>query len=84
MQQVAKIATIEETELRAIVREEAANAYREVLAEQKDELLNIGELCEEIPGLTRYLFTQLQKTAHLKNVRGKYSLREVKAALQSR
>ncbi|MCH7379359.1 MULTISPECIES: hypothetical protein [Acinetobacter] len=84
MHQVAKIVTLEESELRAIMREEAANAYRDVMAEQQDELLTIGQLCEKIPGLTRYLFSELQKTAHLKSIKGKYSLRTVKAALQSR
>ncbi|WHP05757.1 MULTISPECIES: hypothetical protein [Acinetobacter] len=83
MSQVARVAMIDEFELRAIMREEAANAYREVLAEQQDELLTIGQLCEKIPGMTRYVFSKLQKTAHLKNVRGKYSLKTVKAAMQS-
>ncbi len=83
MQQVAKIVTLEESELRALMREEAENALRNVLAEQHDELLTIGQLCEKIPGMTRYAFSKLKKTAHISNVRGKYSLKSVKAAMQS-
>ncbi|MCH7333452.1 hypothetical protein [Acinetobacter modestus] len=79
-----KVINITETELESLLDRVCRKAILEAFAQKEDEVLNIGQICERIPGMTRYLFSQLQKTAHLKNVRGKYSLKDVKAALQSR
>lgn len=78
-----KLVTIQESELRELIRQEAAQAINDALANQSDELLRINELCRKIPGLTRYRFDKLKTEAKLKNVRGKYSLKSVKAAMQS-
>lgn len=84
MEQIAtRVAMVSIEELREIVREESKIAYQQALEEQQDELLTIGQLCEKIPGMTRYAFSKLKKTAHISNVRGKYSLKSVKAAMQS-
>lgn len=79
-----RLITIEESQLRDLIREEATKAMALVLSSQNDELLTITQLCEKIPGLTRYLFSNLLKSSRLKCVRGKYSLKAVKAAMQSR
>ena len=78
-----RLITIEESELRELIRQEATKAMALVLSSQNDELLTIAQLCEKITGLTRYLFSNLLKSSKLKCVRGKYSLKAVKAALQS-
>ncbi|MCX0338311.1 hypothetical protein [Acinetobacter radioresistens] len=78
-----KLVTIEESELRELIRQEAALAINEALSNQSDELLRIDELCRKIPGLTRYRFDKLKTEAKLKNIRGRYSLKSVKAAMQS-
>ncbi len=78
-----KLVTIQESELRELIRQEAARAISEALSNQSDELLRIDELCRKIPGLTRYRFDKLKTEAKLKNIRGRYSLKSVKAAMQS-
>ncbi|MCX0334186.1 hypothetical protein [Acinetobacter radioresistens] len=78
-----KLVTIQESELRELIRQEAARAINEALSNQSDELLRIDELCRKIPGLTRYRFDKLKTEAKLKNIRGRYSLKSVKAAMQS-
>lgn len=77
-----KLVTIQESELRELIRQEAARAINEALSNQSDELLRIDELCRKIPGLTRYRFDKLKTEAKLKNIRGRYSLKSVKAAMQ--
>lgn len=83
MEQI-KIITMPEHELREMIRQETTAAVVAVLANQADELLNVGQICEKIPGMTRYLFKNLASTAKLKDVQGRYSLNAVKAAMQSR
>lgn len=78
-----KVITITETELESLLDRVCRKAVLEAFAQKEDELLNIGQLCEKIPGMTRYAFSKLKKTAHISNVRGKYSLKSVKAAMQS-
>ena len=82
MEQI-KIVTMPEHELREMIRQETTAAVTEALASQADELLNVGQICEKIPGMTRYLFKNLVSSAKLKDVQGRYSLRAVKAAMQS-
>lgn len=78
-----KIITITEPELESLIDRVCRKAVLEAFAQRDDELLNIEQLCQKIPGLTRHLFKKLVQQANLKNVRGKYSLNEVKGALQS-
>ena len=78
-----KIITIQEDELRDLIRQETSNAIKQALAGQHDELLTVKQLCERIPGLSRYLFKKLEEKAKLKNTQGKYSIQSVKAAMQS-
>ena len=72
-----------ESELESMLDRVCKKAISEAFAEKDDEVLNIGQICEKIPGMSRYLFSQLRKKANLKNIRGKYSLKAVKAAMQS-
>ena len=58
-------------------------AVRKVLSEADDEMLNITQLCERIKGLSFYTFNKLKTDKRLKQVSGKYSLKAVKAAMQS-
>lgn len=73
-----------ESELESLLDRVCRKAVLEAFAEKDDELLNITQLCERIPGLTWYSFKKLAKDKKLPNVRGKYSLKLVKAAMQSR
>ncbi|MGC3818605.1 hypothetical protein [Acinetobacter sp. G11] len=78
-----EVVTIPVADLRELIRQETSNAITKALQGQNDELLNVKQLCERIPGLTRHLFKQLETKAKLKNIRGKYSLKAVKDAMQS-
>lgn len=78
-----KIITITEPELESLIDRVCRKAVLEAFAQRDDELLNIEQLCQKIPGLTRHLFKKVVEQAKLKNVRGKYSFNEVKAAMQS-
>lgn len=77
-----KIVTISESELRELIRQEVNIAIKDALAEHNDELVTIKQICEKIPGMTRYIFKQLEATTKLKNFKGKYSLLAVKHALR--
>lgn len=79
-----QLITITAPELEALVGRACRDAVQEVLAQKDDELLNIDQMCEKIPGLTRYMFHKIAKEYKLKCIRGKYSLNAVKAAMQSR
>ena len=46
-----KIITMQEDELRDLIRQETSNAIQQALAGQHDELLTVKQLCERIPGL---------------------------------
>lgn len=70
---------VEKDELQQMIE----SAVRKVLSESDDEMLNIGQLCERIKGLTYHTFNRLKEEKRLKQVSGKYSLKAVKAALQS-
>ncbi|OTG80816.1 hypothetical protein B9T31_15920 [Acinetobacter sp. ANC 4558] len=72
-----------EIELETLLDRVCRNAIMDAFAQKDDELLNIGQLCERIPGLTRHIFKNLVAKAKLKSVQGKYSFKEVKAAMQS-
>lgn len=76
-----KLIAIQEAELREIIRQEVTAALRQHFESQNDALLNISQICESIPGMTRYLFKKLEADAKLKNIRGKYSLKAVNDAL---
>ncbi len=78
-----KIITITEPELESLIDRVCRKAVLEAFAQRDDELLNIEQLCQKIPGLTRHIFKKVVEQAKLKNVRGKYSFNEVKAAMQS-
>lgn len=78
-----KVITITETELESLLDRVCRKAILDAFAQKEDEVLNIGQICEKIPGMSRYLFSQLKKKAGLKGIRGKYSLNAVKAAMQS-
>lgn len=78
-----RIITISEPELETLIDRVCRKAILDAFAQKEDELLNIGQLCDRIPGLTRHVFKKMVASAKLKNVRGKYSLNEVKAAMQS-
>lgn len=73
-----------ESELESLLDRVCRKAILEAFAEKDDELLNITQLCDRIPGLTWYTFNKLVKNKKLPNVQGKYSLKLVKAAMQSR
>jgi len=77
-----KLITIQEAELRELIRQEVAAALRQHFESQNDALLNISQICESIPGMTRHLFKKLETKAKLKNLNGKYSLKAVRKALQ--
>ena len=79
-----KLITMTEEEIEAMMERVCERTMTRVLAAQDDELLNVGQLCERLPGLTRYTFSKLIVKTRLKDVQGKYSLKAVKAALQSR
>lgn len=72
------------SELESLIDRVCKKAVLEAFEEKEDELLNIGQLCERIPGLTRHIFKNMCKTTKLTNTQGKYSLKAVKAAMQSR
>ena len=76
-----KLIAIQEAELREIIRQEVTIAINEVLSAQNDELVTIKRICEKIPGMTRYLFKQLERKTKLKNINGRYSLKAVRDAL---
>ncbi|RZG47012.1 hypothetical protein [Acinetobacter wuhouensis] len=78
-----KIITMTEGELETLLDRVCRKAIMDAFAQKDDELLNIDQLCKKIPGLTRHLFKKLIDETKLKNIRGKYSFNEVKAALQS-
>lgn len=78
-----KIVTMTETELETLLDRVCKKAILDAFAQKDDELLNITQLCERIPGLTRHIFKKLVENAKLKNTRGKYSLNDVKVAMQS-
>jgi hypothetical protein len=48
-------------ELTKLLEEACERAVTRVLANQEDELLNISQICERIPGMTYYLFKNLCK-----------------------
>lgn len=75
-----KLITIQEAELREIIRQEITAVLKQHFESQKDALLNISQICESIPGMTQHLFKKLEAEAKLKNIRGKYSLNAVKHA----
>lgn len=79
-----KFVSMPATELVQLMEKACENAVSKVLAAQGDELLNIKQLCERIPGLSYHTFKKLEKEHKLKDIRGRYSLTAVKAALQSR
>lgn len=76
-----KLLTIQETELREIIRQEVTAAVKQEFENQNDALLNVTQICERIPGMTRYRFKKLESKAKLKNLQGRYSLNAVKVAL---
>ncbi|MEB6680420.1 hypothetical protein [Acinetobacter lwoffii] len=79
-----QLITITAPELEAMMDRVCRKAVLDAFAQKEDELLNIDQLCERIPGLTRYIFKKIAVEAKLKCIRGKYSLNAVKAAMQSR
>lgn len=79
-----RLITITEPELESLIDRVCRKAILDAFAQKDDELLNIDQLCERIPGLTRYIFKKVAAEAKLKCTRGKYSLKAVKAAMQSR
>lgn len=78
-----KIITMTESELTTLLDRVCRKAIIDAFEQKDDELLNIAELCERIPGLTRHIFKNLVSRAKLKNTQGKYSFKDVKAAMQS-
>ncbi len=77
-----KIIAIQEAELREIIRQEVTAALKQHLESKNDILLNISQICDSIPGMTRHLFKKLVARKKLKNLNGKYSLKAVKDSLQ--
>lgn len=77
-----KFVLVPTNELSKLLEDACERAVSKVLAEQNDELLSIRQLCERIPGMTYYLFKQLRKQQKIQSIRGHYSLKSVKAALQ--
>ncbi|MES5709830.1 hypothetical protein U2E90_06495 [Acinetobacter baumannii] len=78
-----KFVSMPASELAQLMEKACENAVSKVLAAQGDELLTISELQKRIPGLSWHIFDKLRKKHKLKDVRGKYSLKAVKALLQS-
>ncbi|MEQ1088890.1 hypothetical protein [Acinetobacter seifertii] len=78
-----KFVLITADELSKLLEEACERAVTKVLANQEDELLNISQICECIPGMTYYLFKNLCKEQKIKSIRGRYSLKRVKTALES-
>lgn len=78
-----KFVSMPANELMQMVEKACESAVSKVLAAQGDELLTISDLQKRIPGLSWHIFDKLRKRHKLKDVRGKYSLKAVKALLQS-
>lgn len=78
-----KMVIIPESELESLLDRVCRKAVLEALSEKDDELLNIKQLCERIPGLTWHTFKKLSEKKKLVNVQGKYSLKAVKEAVQT-
>ncbi|AKJ45977.1 hypothetical protein MW722_001224 [Acinetobacter baumannii] len=78
-----KFVSMPASELAQVIEKACENAVTKVLAAQGDELLNITQLCERIPGLSYHSFKKLAKEHRFKDIKGRYSLTAVKAALQS-
>lgn len=78
-----KFVSMPANELMQMVEKACESAVSKVLAAQGDELLTISDLQKRIPGLSWHIFDKLRKKHKLKDVRGKYSLKAVKALLQS-
>ncbi|WP_227523938.1 hypothetical protein [Acinetobacter pseudolwoffii] len=76
-----KLIAIQEAELREIIRQEVTAALKQHYESHNDALLNIAQICESIPGMTRYRFKKLEAKAKLNNLQGRYSLNAVKVAL---
>lgn len=57
-----KFVLITADELTKLLEEACERAVTKVLANQEDELLNISQICERIPGMTYYLLKPLQRT----------------------
>lgn len=74
-----KLIAIQEAELREIIRQEVTAALKQHYESHNDALLNIAQICESIPGMTRYRFKKLE--TKLNNIQGRYSLNAVKLAL---
>lgn len=54
-----KLIAMQEAELREIIRQEVTAALRQYFESQNDALLNISQICELIPGMTRHIFKRL-------------------------
>lgn len=78
-----KFVSMPASELEQLIEKVCEKAVSKVLAAQGDELLTISDLQKRIPGLSWHIFDKLRKKHKLKDVRGKYSLKAVKALLQS-
>lgn len=78
-----KFVSMPASELEQLMEKVCEKAMSRVLAAQGDELLNITQLCERIPGLSYHSFKKLAKEQRFKDIKGRYSLKAVKAALQS-
>lgn len=84
MSAAIEIVQMERSALEDLIYRTAKKAYEDAKAEEDDELLTIAELCLRINGLSRYTFKKLLEKVKIPNVQGKYSIKAVRAALQSR
>ena len=78
-----EIVQIEKSALEDLIYRTAKKAYEDAKAEEKDQLLNKKDICLSIPGMTLYLLNKLVDKHKLRDVQGRYSLADVKAAMRS-
>ncbi len=84
MNQAIEIVQIEKTALEKLLYRVAKQASADALAEraEQEEMLNIAQLCERT-GLTRHTFAALRDKHRLKCTGGKYSMAEVRNAINA-
>lgn len=80
-----ELVQIEKSELADLLYQVARRAAADALAEQaeRDEMLNIGQICERT-GMSRHTFAILRDKHRLTCTGGKYSLAQVRKAIAAR
>jgi hypothetical protein len=76
------IVYITRSDLNAAIAVAAKKAADLALQKYQDRWLNIGQMCGEVEGLSRFIFNNLKARHKLTCVNGKYSVKQVRAALE--